>query len=88
MNTVWMRLALGTLALFAVAVIGLAGCGPSQPAGSAAEGTPTAATGGASWSMDADCSSCHNADDLKAATADCTLLTDGEGTTVNPHGRP
>ncbi len=31
------------------------------------------------------CASCHSAEDLKAATADLTVLTDGNGTTVNPH---
>lgn len=34
------------------------------------------------------CASCHSAEDLKAATADLTVLTDGNGTTVNPHDIP
>jgi hypothetical protein len=34
------------------------------------------------------CLSCHNAEELKAATASLTLLTDSEGTTVNPHSLP
>lgn len=32
-----------------------------------------------------DCLTCHNRDDLVAATAEVTALTDFQGTTVNPH---
>lgn len=34
------------------------------------------------------CLSCHNAEELKAATADLTILTDENGTTKNPHDLP
>lgn len=36
----------------------------------------------------AACASCHSAEDLKAATADVAVLTDQNGTTVNPHDVP
>ena len=36
----------------------------------------------------AACASCHNSEDLAAATADLDVLTDAEGTTVNPHDLP
>jgi len=34
------------------------------------------------------CAGCHASDDLKAATAGLTVLTDQNGTTVNPHDIP
>lgn len=34
------------------------------------------------------CLTCHDADDLTAATAHSAVLTDNEGTTVNPHDLP
>lgn len=34
------------------------------------------------------CLTCHNMDDLAAATADLDVLTDTQGTTVNPHALP
>ncbi len=40
------------------------------------------------WSLDMDCTTCHNLDDVKAATEDSTVLTDINGTVVNPHDLP
>lgn len=34
------------------------------------------------------CLTCHDQESLAEATADCTILTDSEGTTVNPHDLP
>lgn len=34
------------------------------------------------------CLTCHNMDDLAAVTADLDVLTDTQGTTVNPHALP
>lgn len=35
-----------------------------------------------------DCVSCHDVDEIKAATVEATVLTDENGTTVNPHDLP
>ena len=40
------------------------------------------------WSPDMDCTTCHNPDDVKAATEDSVVLTDVNGTVVNPHDLP
>ena len=40
------------------------------------------------WSIDMDCTPCHATEDLVAATAECTALTDNNGTVVNPHDLP
>ena len=40
------------------------------------------------WSPDMDCTTCHNLDDVKAATEDSVVLTDENGTVVNPHAIP
>lgn len=40
------------------------------------------------WSPDMDCMSCHALEDIQAATADSTVLTDTNGTVVNPHDLP
>ena len=37
---------------------------------------------------DAVCASCHNAADLAAKTTESAVLTDSEGTVVNPHDLP
>lgn len=37
---------------------------------------------------EATCESCHNPAELATKTADCTVLTDDEGTVVNPHDLP
>jgi hypothetical protein len=37
---------------------------------------------------DASCTSCHDSEEIKAATAGVTVLTDTKGTVVNPHDRP
>lgn len=34
------------------------------------------------------CLACHDADTLAEATAECTVLTDDNGTTINPHQLP
>lgn len=40
------------------------------------------------WSPDMDCMTCHNLDDVKAATEGSDALTDENGTVVNPHDLP
>ena len=40
------------------------------------------------WSPDMDCMACHSVEDIKAATEDSTVLTDVNGTVVNPHDLP
>lgn len=40
------------------------------------------------WSPDMDCTTCHNLDDVKAATEDSVVLTDENGAVVNPHDLP
>lgn len=48
----------------------------------------TDATGDGGWSSDADCASCHSLDDIREATKDSAVLTDVNGTVVNPHDLP
>lgn len=40
------------------------------------------------WSSDADCTSCHGLDDVREATRNSAVLTDANGTVVNPHDLP
>ena len=40
------------------------------------------------WTADMDCTPCHATEDIVAATAECTALTDDNGTVVNPHDLP
>ena len=56
----------------------------------AASGEQTAGEAAADdgWSPDMDCTTCHNPDDVKAATEDSVVLTDENGTVVNPHDLP
>lgn len=62
---------------------------PEKKAAAAADAASSAdAATDDGWSPDMDCTTCHNLDDVKAATEDSTVLTDINGTVVNPHDLP
>lgn len=58
-----------------------------KAAASAVADSPDAADDNG-WSSDADCASCHDLDDIREATKDSAVLTDVNGTVVNPHDLP
>ena len=59
-----------------------------KAAASTTDAAADAAAADDGWSPDMDCTTCHNPDDVKAATEGSTVLTDINGTVVNPHERP
>lgn len=61
---------------------------PEKKVAAVAEAGEAAAAADDGWSPDMDCSACHNVDDIKAATEDSAVLTDVNGTVVNPHDLP
>ncbi len=59
-----------------------------KAAASTTDAAADAAAADDGWSPDMDCTTCHNPDDVKAATEGSTVLTDINGTVVNPHDLP